>query len=822
MESVVSWGKRVPSRVRRGSNEMEWLIPFTDDRALDAGLVGRKFAALAQAERAGFKVPEAFAVGVEAHRHFREHSAWPDGLPDEVRQAADALDLERGVSVRSSSPLEDLASKSFAGQYESYLDIRDARGLEDAVEACWKSAETEKVRAYLRDESDEDHLPLLALILQRMVHAGMAGVAFSRDPMRPAGESSVIESVSGLGDRLVSGAATPDRFFVDADGVVRTDAGTIVPEAEPWRSIAGMARGLESLFDGRIQDIEWALDDQDTLWLLQARPATAVREPDSAAPPGAWTRSIANDLWADRLTPFMADVMTRNASRFDLSAYARFLGIPVERPTLSVVHGYLYVNCNSLKQVLRWIPRRLRTHEIRSLFPPGWNTGAVPPPRPFGRVLFFCKALWLSVTYPGSHPLLCALLSRRFLRRLDGRIRRIEGLPGGDEGDSLEKLRAALGCLLDLLSHNQWPYLHATLFTWAARWLAVDHAGLTHADFLTLLGRGSDNVTAAMERSIQALADRIRSDEDLLEQFLNRPPEARIQAMPPDLRAQLDRFLETYGSRAQQRTLSAERWSESPEQVLGMLAVLVRNRSKVRSGKGGRTEEAARMEYSALPFRLRALLRVSLRLARQYLDLREELRFALDRILFLLRRSLLEIGRRNGMEADLLFLRPSEVERTVTGGMPLEDAKALAARRRTACSEGREPPPFYVDGIPVQDLDPDAETLRGIGTSPGRATGRARIVDDPTRAEIEQGDIMVARSTDPGWTPILRMVGGIVVEEGALLNHCSIVARELGLPAVVGVRNATSLIPEHTTVTVDGGLGVVQLEGENHRGSERI
>jgi pyruvate,water dikinase len=796
---------------------MKWLIAFGDDRALDPGLVGRKFASLARAKRAGFSVPEAFAIRIEAHRFFRDHSEWPSGLPDEVRRAAEALGLDRGVSVRSSSPLEDLESKSFAGLYESFLDIRDARTLEDCIERCWRSAETEKVQAYLRDGRGAEPPAFLSVILQRMVHAQNAGVAFSRNPMQPAQEVCVIESVSGCGDKLVSGAATPLRRFVDSEGIVRNGSGSVEPEAEPWRSIAGMARALEAFFDGKAQDIEWALDRQGTLRLLQARPVTAVRGPDKAAPPGAWTRKVANDLWADRLTPFMAEVLTRNASRFDLSWYARFFGIPVERPTVTVIHGFLYVSCKSLGNVLRLIPPRFRTREIRSLFPPGWDLDAVPPPGPSTLVRVFCKGLRLSITHPQSNPLLCGSVSRRFLRRLDGRIRRIEGLPGGHESSSFEKVRAALRCHLDLLEHNQWPYLYATLLTWAARGVAVDLAGSTHSGFLVLLSRGTDNVTAAMERSIQKLADRIRNDRDLVERFLNRDPEELIQALPSDVQEDFDRFLETYGSRAQHRTLTAPRWSESPEQVLGMLAVLVRSRPEERSGKSGNQAQAARMAYGTLPFHLRIVLRISLRVARRFLDLREELRFALDRVLYLLRRSLLELGRQNGMETDVLFLRPSELEQTVSGRTRLEDAKALADRRRTACSEEGEPVSFYVDGMPVPDLGSGAETLRGIGTSPGRATGRARIVDDPTRADIEQGDIMIAGKTDPGWTPILRMLGGIVVEQGALLNHCSIVARELGIPAVVGVRNATSLIPESSTVTVDGGLGVVRLGGEGRR-----
>ena len=111
----------------------------------------------------------------------------------------------------------------------------------------------------------------------------------------------------------------------------------------------------------------------------------------------------------------------------------------------------------------------------------------------------------------------------------------------------------------------------------------------------------------------------------------------------------------------------------------------------------------------------------------------------------------------------------------------------------------------------MDELPSNTKVIRGIGTSPGRATGRARIVDNPTQHGIQKGDILVAKNTDPGWTPVLRIVGGIVVEEGGILNHCSIVARELGIPAVVGVRQATKKIPENARITIDGDFGAVQM-----------
>ena len=119
---------------------------------------------------------------------------------------------------------------------------------------------------------------------------------------------------------------------------------------------------------------------------------------------------------------------------------------------------------------------------------------------------------------------------------------------------------------------------------------------------------------------------------------------------------------------------------------------------------------------------------------------------------------------------------------------------------------------FYNDGLAENEFQSDTNLIRGIGTSPGRVSGRAKIVRDPSKADIRYGDILIAKNTDPGWTPILSIAGGMVMEEGGLLNHCSIVARELGVPSIVGVHQATRRIKDNDLITIDGGLGVVALE----------
>jgi pyruvate,water dikinase len=146
----------------------------------------------------------------------------------------------------------------------------------------------------------------------------------------------------------------------------------------------------------------------------------------------------------------------------------------------------------------------------------------------------------------------------------------------------------------------------------------------------------------------------------------------------------------------------------------------------------------------------------------------------------------------------------------------------MASARQSEFSAPFEVSTYYVDGRPENEFAEDAALIRGMGTSPGRVTGRARIVDDPSQVDIQRGDILIAKNTDPGWTPILSAVSGMVVEEGGLLNHCSIVARELGIPAIVGVRRATERILEGATIMMDGGLGIVRLEADTEDGTSTV
>lgn len=788
---------------------MGYVVPLGADEAIEESLVGRKFASLARAFREGFPVPAAFVVTTRAHAAWRANAAWPDGLQEEVKTAAGRLG--GSLSVRSSAVKEDLAGRSFAGQYRSFLNITTAAELLARIEDCWESAASEAVRAYLaasRVEGAEAEAPLMAVILQRMVHAAWSGVAFSRDPRHPDAENAVwIEAVRGTGEALVSGRRTPWRARVDRGGAPRVvyDGGPSprLPEEIPWSAIAGLLAGLEERLGLPELDIEWALDRDGMLWLLQLRPITTRGDAGTdLPPPGIWTRRLAEDLWGERLEPFLADVMLRHAPRFDLSRILSRLGISLLQPALAVIHGYLYVNGGAVLALAGFLPRRLRPPVLEALLPTGLPPSAAPPCIPAARRLTpLLRLPALLLREPECLPGVCLRRASSAMAALGARLDPPHRPPAATAEEALAALAFDLETLARIQENNQWPYFHAASQLAFLRELAMRGFGLPGEEVLHLISRKSHNVTLAIEAAFRALADRIRAEPDLALRFAQAPsPEALQALLPPPLRQELERFLAAWGARSRHRTLLVPRWAEAPGEVLGILQALV----GTAPPPAGRKPRADLPGRSAPPLLRRLARRVS-----RFLDLREELRFLLDRALFRIRRDLLALGGFFGMTAEVFFLRFAELEDLVRGRLPRAEALQLAERRRRRFETPWEPYTYWIEGRPEYALSPERNTLRGIGASPGTATGRAVHVFHPARTALRRGDILIARHTDPGWTPLLSVVAGVVTEEGGLLNHCAIVARELAIPTVVGVRGATRLIPEGSRITLDGGSGTV-------------
>src|SRR5712692_638557 len=311
------------------------LVSLDDPACQAPALAGNKAATLAVLRRAGFEVPPGVVVTTDLL------SGGGDELPAGVRAALSEVPDLLGPgpwAVRSSNTAEDSAQASFAGQFETVLNV-GSRGLAGAVLHCWRSRLTDRVSAY----GGHRGAGSMAVLIQPMIAADAAGVAFTADPVS-GHPRIVIEAVEGLGERLVSGATTPERWTVEEDGSVEAPSLAVALDAEKARAIGHLARRVEEHLS-HPQDIEWAIAG-GSLWLLQARPITTL--PDAGpelipipieVPPGDWTRDTFHEPVP--LSPFGKVMLTEQILKVFPAVFAEF-GILVDRADVAFIGGWMY------------------------------------------------------------------------------------------------------------------------------------------------------------------------------------------------------------------------------------------------------------------------------------------------------------------------------------------------------------------------------------------------------------------------------------------------------------------------------------------------
>jgi phosphohistidine swiveling domain-containing protein len=731
----------------------------------DAGcpdLVGNKFAGLARLKTAGYRVPAAYAIPAATVSCLLANRPESGEVLDAViRQAGSILPLPEGIAVRSSGLLEDNRQESGAGRFRTILDVRDKEGLRRAIGHVLEGYLTEGIPPGGAG----------SVILQEMVRPDAAGVAFSRHPVQASEDWVVVEAVQGLADRLVSGEVPGYRAILAPDldpPPIRGENGKCVLASRDLVRLRTMARSVEALMDGPV-DIEWAISGNE-IFLLQARPALALSD---SRPRGTWTRAVAEDLWGEELCAVDASILMRLASSFDLKGHARQLGIPIgeDVPTMAVIEGHLFVNGDLLAGVLSSLPRAIGKPFAEKLLPPGKI-----PERYTGSWKLLARLIVLTLSDPGANPLLCPWVTRRKIRTILAPVKNRIEVNARDLRESAQDLESLLGLHASLLEANQVPYLLSFLF--AA--LAGDGVGGTVS---------RNNPTVDLYRRMEELAAELRR------RGVSASPDAPL---PPDLSVRFDEFIAVHGSKSDVRSLAVPRWREEPGKVLSTILAMGAAR---RIGPGGRSGSARTVRWTFYG-----------KMAGWYLDLREELRDALDRILDAERQVLLRIDALLGWKGTIFDRSLEEIlgaARGESGG----GERRPPVRRKIGTGEPKAvfPPRYFVDGRAV-DRDSGSDVLRGIPVSSGRTKGKSRRVGSLEEAmHSPGGEILIAWTMGPSWAPVLSKAIGVVLAEGGMLSHFSIIAREQNIPCVVGAGERVLDIPDGTEIMVDGYEGVIRV-----------
>jgi rifampicin phosphotransferase len=742
-----------------GPDSLNSAISLSDARAQDPAVAGRKAAVLAKLLAAGFPVPDGFVVLAGAD------------LPATFGDLLSSGSALVRFAVRSSAVAEDRSDSSFAGQYETRLDVTQAE-LEDAIGRVRASGDSNRIQSYAAGAC----IDAIAVLVQRMLHPRVAGVAFTADPINGDRNVTLVTAVTGLGDSLVGGRVGGESWRVKDGPAVskvpsRASTAQVLTKREV-KAIAALARRVEAVF-GVPQDIEWAIDGP-TLWLLQARPMTALPEAVSWDPPapGAFSRNFRLGEWIGApVTPLFEDWLLGRLEDRLHQRHAEWVGMRGIRPYHVLLNGWYFYSLKFLPITLGGIARSLFGMLARLIRTPRRVVVAFPQLARFGVPLY--EREWREDLLP----------------RYRAAVREA----------ALVIEQTALGNLPQIIDQ------------------LADIAGDYFASIAIVAGYG---YKAEINLALWYRSHLGKLGESHLPLLLGLAPAPAEPA--GHFVESLDWWYPTLG----ERTPTVE--AGVPEQDLaGVVARLEAQRLAAMA----RVHQALPSEQQRRTFdRLLAE-------AQHAASVREEQVASFTLAWPLFRVALRRIG--NAFVAavtidaadDVHFMKRSELESAISASPDLNSCssreatglRGLVAERRAARERAmRLVAPLSAGPFSwlVRTLmnarsafgartRPDA-LLHGAPASPGLATGTVRVIRDFGDAErLQPGEILVAPVTTPAWTPLFRVAAGIVTDVGNAMSHTSIVAREYGIPAVVGCGAATARLTDGERVTVDGAAGTV-------------
>ena len=921
------------------------VVGLGEEGSTEIATVGGKGASLGQMVGAGFPVPSGFVVTTTAYAGFIRandleekivkiledlnyddldqlenatakirksitEGRIPQDPAGQILKAYEALGDRPYVAVRSSGTAEDLEGASFAGQYDTYLDVRGGDALLDAVQRCWASMWTARVTAY-RQSKGFGHRDIgIAVVVQMMVNPDVAGVMFTGNPMNARADEIVLNASWGLGEAVVSGSVTPDEYVVSRDTlqvkgrtlgskelrVVRDKAagkGTIresVPETlraaytlsdKQAGELAEMGRRVTAFYEGLPQDIEWALAD-GVFFLLQSRPVTGVEftwEEDLDIWPSipeeedaVWTRAAADEWWTGAITPLMWSIRGYWVHAGAAGNYKPFgIGDLAEMRWMRYRHGTMYYNTRVDSLMAEFcLPPSLRAPMLRRLHPSQLEEAMNAPFDLWRALKFFANVELNMPRFSGVNAIGTKIAGERHLRKggegYDGRRQAVKAMQLSEQelqalGD--DDLRQKVDALFPGVTLREKDRLAAATDRDAGSgrggggWGAFFFYGAIIQALLEELMRywyDGDNpnaftevISGISERTQQfyddydfwKLADTLRKSDKLRGLIEGSQGAAFFEELENHeegraFLSQYEKFMEMNFYRGHaDRDMYYARRIEDPNldyEALRLFAIAEDVESpEEREEKLVKRREAATADVienlSKQP--LGDLKVVVFKFLQEYclkiFMSRDDGRSMGDAMTFRKKRMVGELGRRavtRGLlqgDDDFYFLAIYELCELLEGKEPVALARAKVAARRKGferfLSHEEDPPMFLKGDAPLGiDVSADADgVLRGMGTSPGVTTGRARIV--PTQKDIgrlKQGDILVCHGTDPGWTSAFSVVSAVVAQTGGMLGHFSCLSREYGIPAV-SLPEAMKLIEDGSTITVNGGTGEIRV-----------
>ncbi|MCB9647864.1 MAG: phosphoenolpyruvate synthase [Deltaproteobacteria bacterium] len=808
-------------------------------------------------------VPSLAARLDELSRLERDDREAIDGLGSELRATLEAAPIPSGVeaaiteaytrlgavacAVRSSATAEDLPNGSFAGQHDTYLNVVGLASLLSHIRRCWASLFTERAVAYRMKKGLDHRRVHMAVVVQRMVSPEAAGVVFTADPATGDRKVTCVEAGFGLGEALVSGLVNADVFKVRDEAIIQktinrkrlairaaAGGGTRRDELEPTQQarpaladaqvlqLAQLGRRIEAHLGGP-QDIEWCLAGDD-LHVVQSRPITTLFPiPVAGDQANHVYISVGHQqMMTDAMRPLGLSFWQMTTPRPMAEAGGRLfvdvtqiLASPATRVGLLDTVGQSDpLIRDALQTVLDrgdFIPL-LSDHEPSGWAPPSAGPALLDPdPSIVARLVARCQASITALTQDIEAHSGAALLD--FILADLPELKRVLFDP--------ESRRAIMTGM-----EAAW-WLNAKMAEWLGEQAPAD----------TLSQSVPDNVTSEMGLALMDLADAVRPHPEVVTFLQDVDDDDFVDALPMlaggrEVRDAFLTWLDRYGMRGPgEIDITRPRFRERPAMLLPMVVGYLRSfapgeaNRRVRQGR----QKARELELRLLE-RLRALPGGEQKAAetkrmidrvRTFAGYREYPKYGMVSRYLIYKQALLREAERlvrAGVlreREDIYYLRFEELQEAVRT-RTVDDQRISARKAEFQLQRDLTPPRVLTsDGECLTGAyrrsNVPTGALVGLPVSTGTVEGRARVVLDFARADLEAGDILVTRFTDPSWTPAFVAIKGLVTEVGGLMTHGAVIAREYGLPAVVGVEDATRLIGDGQRIRVNGTEGYVEL-----------
>ncbi|MHB1043549.1 MAG: rifamycin-inactivating phosphotransferase [Eubacteriales bacterium] len=788
----------------------------------------------------------------------------PAHIQQEIVQAWRKTGSHHAYAIRSSATAEDLPGASFAGQQDTFLNIEGEKNILDCVRKCWASLFTDRAIAYRRKNGFEHDQVLLAVVVQRMVFPAVSGIMFTADPVTGNRKIVSVDASFGLGEALVSGIVSADLYQVRSDKLIkkqiarkeiaiyaRPEGGTAKVEIQGERQtapalsdedavrLARMGRSIEEHF-GSPQDIEWCLADGE-IFIVQSRPITTLYPVPGVA--------------GDKLHLFLSighpQMMTEAMKPLGISVLRTLAPLGKSSPRaesdlLLEAGGRLYLDITQLleyPQLRKRLPGMLLNvdeligravrdfigrEEFQAAAQPGKKVGFALVRKVFPTAFAVLRNILYRENYQAIEK-----MNRFIADQVKENRKKLQEVSGPDR---IAQIQEMLPTLMPMVVATAAQYLPAAILTYklienlSQKWLgdAAELRGISKSP--------PGNVTTEMGLALGDVADAVRNHPAVIE-YLGR---AAGETFFEDLRAVTGGedvlpvflgFFERYGMRGTgEIDVTRPRWREAPAQLVPSILSHIKgiragqHRLDFLAGKeeaelaAGRLLDRLRKKHWGF-FKARTMQRL-IKVHRSLIGIREHPKYFIVQNFDNIKQAILQEAAK--LVAAGILEHPEEIFwlslREIKEVIETQrlDRNVITMRKEKFQHDQKLTPPRAITGEgeiitakPGAHVPPGA--LAGSPVSAGTVEGRARVVLKLEEAKMDKGDILVAPYTDPAWTPLFTLAAGLVTEVGGLMTHGAVVAREYGIPAVVGVDNATRRIQDGQKIRVDGTQGFVEI-----------